>query len=82
MKISIDPYMIRRLSVPEMVKPVADCRYQYIELLLRPDFTPFSKYPRADKARCPRTGMYSCRLCSPLPLVRPHRKRTGAAVKT
>jgi myo-inositol catabolism protein IolH len=51
MKISIDPYMIRHLSVPEMVKVVADWGYEYIELSPRPDFMPFFKYPRADKAK-------------------------------
>ena len=51
MKIAIDPYMIRHLSVPDMVKTVADWGYRYIELSPRPDFTPFFKYPRADKAK-------------------------------
>lgn len=51
MKIALDPYMFRRLSVPEMLKAVADIGYEYIELSPRSDFMPFFKYPRADEAK-------------------------------
>ena len=51
MKIALDPYMIRRMPIPEMVRTVAEIGYEYIELSPRSDFIPFFKYPRADDAR-------------------------------
>ena len=51
MKIALDPYMLRRLPVPEMVRVVADIGYEYIELSPRTEFIPFFRYPRADDAR-------------------------------
>ena len=51
MKIALDPYMIRHLPVPEMVRLVADIGYEHIELSPRSDFIPFFRYPRADDAK-------------------------------
>jgi len=51
MKLALDPYMFRRLPLPQMVRTVADIGYEYIELSPRADFLPFFKYPRADDAR-------------------------------
>jgi myo-inositol catabolism protein IolH len=51
MKIALDPYMLRRLPLREMVSTVADIGFEYIELSPRSDFIPFFKYPRADDAK-------------------------------
>lgn len=51
MRIALDPYMYRHLSIPKMVEKTAELGYQYIELSPREDFLPFYKYPRVDKAR-------------------------------
>ncbi len=88
MKIALDPYMFRRLPVPEMVKTVADIGYEYIELSPRSDFIPFFKFPRADDARVQEmkralreTGV---KLSSVLPLYRwagPDEEARRAAVR-
>jgi len=51
MRIALDPYMYRTLSIPQMVDKTAELGYEYIELSPREDFLPFYKYPRVDKAR-------------------------------
>ncbi|WP_349618049.1 sugar phosphate isomerase/epimerase family protein [Azotobacter salinestris] len=51
MRIALDPYMYRNLSIPQMVDKTAELGYEYIELSPREDFLPFYKYPRVDKAR-------------------------------
>ncbi|WKN21849.1 sugar phosphate isomerase/epimerase family protein [Azotobacter vinelandii] len=51
MRIALDPYMYRNLSIPKMVDKTAELGYEYIELSPREDFLPFYKYPRVDKAR-------------------------------
>lgn len=51
MRIALDPYMYRHLSLPKMVEKVAELGYEYIELSPRDDFLPFYKYPRVDKER-------------------------------
>jgi len=38
MKIALDPYMHRHLSLPEVAKLAADLGYEYIELSPRADF--------------------------------------------
>src|SRR3954447_10242314 len=48
MKLALDPYMFRRVPLPELPALVADLGYQYIELSPREDFTPFFLHPRAD----------------------------------
>jgi len=88
MKIALDPYMLRRLPVPEMVRTVADIGYEHIELSPRTEFIPFFKYPRADGERVAEmkralveTGV---KLSSILPLYRwagPDEESRRAAVK-
>jgi myo-inositol catabolism protein IolH len=51
MKLTIDPYMFRHLSLGDMVHTVAEIGYEYIELSPREDFMPFFLHPRADRAR-------------------------------
>ncbi|WP_328611634.1 sugar phosphate isomerase/epimerase [Amycolatopsis sp. NBC_00345] len=51
MKIALDPYMLRKLPVPEMVAVVAEIGYEYIELSPRDEFMPFFQHPRADDER-------------------------------
>jgi myo-inositol catabolism protein IolH len=48
MKLALDPFMLRHLPLPELVRTVADIGYQYIELSPREDFIPFYVHPRAD----------------------------------
>jgi myo-inositol catabolism protein IolH len=48
MKIALDPYMLRKLPMDQMVRTVADIGYEYIELSPREEFMPFFLYPRAD----------------------------------
>ncbi|MDU8339292.1 sugar phosphate isomerase/epimerase family protein, partial [Pseudomonas syringae pv. actinidiae] len=51
MRIALDPYMYRHLSLGAMVDKTAELGYDYIELSPREDFMPFYKYPRVDRAR-------------------------------
>ncbi len=51
MKITLDPYMFRRVPLTELPGLVADLGYEYIELSPREDFLPFFLHPRADKAQ-------------------------------
>ena len=48
MKIALDPYMLRKLPMAEMVRTVADIGYEWIELSPREEFMPFFLHPRAD----------------------------------
>lgn len=48
MKIALDPYMLRKLPIAEMVATVAEIGYGYIELSPREEFMPFFLHPRAD----------------------------------
>jgi myo-inositol catabolism protein IolH len=50
MKVTLDPYMLRRVPLTELPGLVADLGYEYIELSPREDFLPFFLHPRADKA--------------------------------
>jgi myo-inositol catabolism protein IolH len=51
MKIALDPYMLRKLPMAEMVRTVADIGYEWIELSPRAEFMPFFLHPRADDAK-------------------------------
>src|SRR5260370_39009671 len=51
MKIALDPYMHRRLSLREVTHLAAELEYPYIELSPRSDFLPFFVHPRADSGR-------------------------------
>ncbi|GAA0535386.1 protein iolH [Saccharopolyspora subtropica] len=88
MKIALDPYMFRMLSIRDMVRTVADIGYEYIELSPRDDFMPFFVHPRADddrvaelKSALRETGV---QLASVLPLYRwsgPDETERQAAVR-
>ena len=47
MKIALDPYMFRRLSLPEIARLAAECGYPYLELSPRDDFLPLFRAPTA-----------------------------------
>jgi myo-inositol catabolism protein IolH len=47
MKIALDPYMHRHLSLPEIAPLAAELGYEYIELSPRADFLDWWVYPRA-----------------------------------
>ncbi len=49
MKIALDPYMLRRLSLTEVIRIAAETGYDAIELSPREDFLPFFVHPRADR---------------------------------
>jgi myo-inositol catabolism protein IolH len=50
MKITLDPYMLRRVPLLDLPGLVADLGYEHIELSPRDDFMPFFLHPRADRA--------------------------------
>jgi myo-inositol catabolism protein IolH len=50
MRLALDPYMFRRVPLPELPGLVAELGYQHIELSPREDFLPFFLHPRADRA--------------------------------
>src|SRR3984885_5383055 len=88
MKIALDPYMHRSLSLREITHLAAELEYPYIELSPRSDFLPFFVHPRADsdrirelKAGLQETGVA---LASLLPLYRwssPNDDERQAAVR-
>jgi myo-inositol catabolism protein IolH len=49
-KITLDPFMLRRVPLPALPRLAADLGYRYIELSPRDDFLPFFVHPRADRA--------------------------------
>ena len=51
MKIALDPYMIRHLSLPELCRVTAELGYEQIELSPRSDFLDWWVMPRATKER-------------------------------
>lgn len=51
MKIALDPYMIRHLSLPELCRATAELGYEHIELSPRADFLDWWVMPRATKER-------------------------------
>lgn len=51
MKIALDPYMYRHLSLPDLVKKTAELGYDQIELSPRADFLDWWVFPRATQER-------------------------------
>lgn len=51
MKIALDPYMIRHLSLPELCRATAELGYDQIELSPRSDFLDWWVMPRATQDR-------------------------------
>jgi myo-inositol catabolism protein IolH len=49
-KLALDPYMFRHVPLLELPALVAGLGYQHIELSPRPDFIPFFRHPRVDRA--------------------------------
>jgi myo-inositol catabolism protein IolH len=73
-KIALDPYMHRRLSLRQVTHLVAELGYSHIEMSPRSDFLPFFVHARADSDRIrelkealKETGLF---LASLLPLYR------------
>jgi myo-inositol catabolism protein IolH len=48
LQLALDPYMFRRVPLPQLPALVAELGYSYIELSPREDFIPFFNHPRAD----------------------------------
>jgi len=48
MQIALDPYMFRRLALPDVVRLAAELGYECVELSPRSDFLPLFISPRAD----------------------------------
>lgn len=88
MKIALDPYMHRRLSLREVTHLAAELGYSHIEMSPRSDLLPFFVHPRADSDRIrdlkeglKETGVS---LASLLPLYRwssPNEEERHAAVR-
>ncbi|HBY94842.1 MAG TPA: protein iolH [Chloroflexi bacterium] len=88
MKIALDPYMHRHLSLPDVARLAADLGYEYIELSPRSDFFEWFRQPRVDddrirefKQALRETGV---QLASLLPLYRwasPNEDERRAAVR-
>jgi myo-inositol catabolism protein IolH len=74
LQLSLDPYMLRRIPLPDLPALVADLGYGYIELSPREDFIPFFTHPRADRetvqAFKAALAAADVRLASMLPLFR------------
>jgi myo-inositol catabolism protein IolH len=49
MKLTLDPYMFRRVPLTQLPALVSELGYKYIELSPREDFIPFFLHPRADR---------------------------------
>lgn len=87
MKIAIDPYMFRNLSLAETCRHVAEAGFDYIELAPREDFLPWWKRPRAHRERIAEFKKalkdHGVQLASLLPMYRwasPHEDERQAAV--
>lgn len=88
MQVALDPYMLRRLEIGEVVRIAGELGYDAVELSPREDFLPFFVHPRADsqrirelRAACASTGVA---LASLLPLYRwssPDESERAAAVR-
>lgn len=48
MKVALDPFMLRRQPLAEVMHTAADLGYEYIEFSQRDDFWPFYTHPTAD----------------------------------
>ena len=88
MKIALDPYMHRHLSLPEICRVAAEEGYEYIELSPRADFLDWWVYPRAYPERIQEFKKGLCdhgvKLASLLPMYRwasPNEDERQAAVK-
>ncbi|MFL6535344.1 MAG: sugar phosphate isomerase/epimerase family protein, partial [Pseudomonas sp.] len=87
MKIALDPYMHRHLSLPDLCRKTAELGYQYLELSPREDFLPWWVRPRAHKERIAEFKRalrdHDLQLASLLPMYRwasPHEDERRAAV--
>ncbi len=87
MKIAIDPYMYRNLSLAETCRRVAESGFEYLELSPREDFLPWWKRPRAHSERIAELKKalkdHGLQVASLLPMYRwasPHEDERQAAV--
>jgi len=87
MKIALDPYMHRHLSLPELCRKAAELGYDHIELSPRDDFLPWWVRPRAHKERIVefKKGLrdHGVKVASLLPMYRwasPHEDECKTAV--
>ncbi|WP_447803896.1 sugar phosphate isomerase/epimerase family protein [Pseudomonas kilonensis] len=87
MKIALDPYMHRHLSLPDLCRKTAELGFEYLELSPREDFLPWWVRPRAHKERIAEFKKALCdhdlQLASLLPMYRwasPHEDERRAAV--
>lgn len=88
MKIALDPYMHRHLSLEELPRLAADLGYEYIELSPRADFLDWFVHPRVYPERLQSFKKslkdHGVQLSSLLPMYRwasPHEEERVAAVK-
>lgn len=88
MKIALDPYMHRHLSLTEIVKLAAQLGYEYVELSPRSDFFDWWVHPRAYRERVQEfkkaLSTHNVKLASLLPMYRwasPNEEERQAAVK-
>ncbi len=88
MKLALDPYMHRHLSLRETVRLAAELGYRWIELSPRSDFFEWWVHPRAHRERVAELERdleeHGVRLASLLPMYRwasPHEDERKAAVK-
>ncbi|GAB7530242.1 sugar phosphate isomerase/epimerase [Pseudomonas sp. 3A(2025)] len=88
MKIAIDPYMQRHLSLPELCRSTAEQGFEYLEMSPREDFLPWWVHPRAHKERIAEFKKalrdHNLQLASILPMYRwasPHEDERLTAVE-
>jgi myo-inositol catabolism protein IolH len=88
MKIALDPYMHRHLSLPELCRKSAELGFEYLEMSPRDDFLPWWVHPRAHKERIAEFKKalrdHGVQLASILPMYRwasPHEDERRAAVE-
>lgn len=88
MKIALDPYMHRHLSLPELCRKSAELGFEYLELSPRDDFLPWWVHPRAHKERIAEFKKalrdHNVQLASLLPMYRwasPHEDERRTAVE-
>jgi myo-inositol catabolism protein IolH len=88
MKVALDPYMHRHLSLVELPRLAAEVGYEYIELSPRPDFFDWWVHPRAypERIKAFKQSLRAngVKLASLLPMYRwasPHEDERKAAVK-
>lgn len=88
MKLALDPYMHRHLSLRDTARLAAELGYEYLELSPRADFLEWWVHPRAHRERVARfkrdLAEHGVRLASLLPMYRwasPNEEERLAAVK-